>query len=590
MSATAHAASPSSSSASSGGGHAIPSHLNSPWRPYQLWQRRVYPNQVWIFVGTALGLLVIFNIIHHLRVRSRKNALLRNLNVPTEKAEPTGNNTASWRRLPRAVETGFKIAAFRWTIPYGRTYVLSLAEVFFTVGYLAALLIWSFINSHGAQQPFWSQRTGAIAYKQFMLLPLLAGKNNIITLLTGLSYEKINIMHRAIARTLFILILLHTFQKVESFSRANLTQERYYTGVMGTVAFGAIFLTSLRPARSNAFELFLIIHIILVAVFLAGMYFHQPEDSLYVWLFVGFWLFDRASRVLRMIFVNRGESASRSATITAISQDSIQLVLPNRQIKWNAGQHVFLILPTVSNIPFEAHPFTIANIPERDQRGNKSSETDLVFYIRAMDGFTRKLYEYAQAHNGGTVPALVDGPYGVPPPIHSFTTVILIAGGSGVSFTVPLLLDIVSAARRQKTPVKRVVFVWSVKNYEDLGWASEVLTMVNQTLTPTLSLDLRIHVTRASGLVPSLESEKQATDPMSPMSPISEKGLDSPIKGSRTDVMISTIEDGSTQGGHSMSKVVKTGHGSLKTRIGRPDLSAIIQEEIQASSGPVSVN
>ncbi|KAG8803422.1 hypothetical protein FRC16_005354 [Serendipita sp. 398] len=238
MSATAHAASPSSSSASSGGGHAIPSHLNSPWRPYQLWQRRVYPNQVWIFVGTALGLLVIFNIIHHHRVRSRKNALLRNLNVPTEKAEPTGNNTASWRRLPRAVETGFKIAAFRWTIPYGRTYVLSLAEVFFTVGYLAALLIWSFINyQHHAPR-----------YSTNLVHPHFA---------PYIPESRVSVSSFAVH------LIANT--SLRSFSRANLTQERYYTGVMGTVAFGAIFLTSLRPARSNAFELFLIIHIILVA-------------------------------------------------------------------------------------------------------------------------------------------------------------------------------------------------------------------------------------------------------------------------------------------------------------------------------------
>ncbi|KAG8829329.1 hypothetical protein FRC17_006752 [Serendipita sp. 399] len=211
-----------------------------------------------------------------------------------------------------------------------------------------------------------------------------------------------------------------------------------------------------------------------------------------------------------------------------------------------------------------------------------------------MDGFTRKLYEYAQAHNGGTVPALVDGPYGVPPPVNTFMTVVLIAGGSGVSFTLPLLLDIISAARRQATPVKRVVFVWSVKNYEDLGWASGVLTLASNNASPTLSLDLRIHVTRASGLVPSLEStadEKQiGGEPMSPLSPSSEKGLDSPAKDSRTDVMITAIEEGSTQGGHSMSKVMKSVSGNFKTRIGRPDLSGIIQEEIQASSGPVSVN
>lgn len=37
----------------------------------------------------------------------------------------------------------------------------------------------------------------------------------------------------------------------------------YWTGVMGTVAFGAIFLFSLRPIRNRAFEFFLYLHILL---------------------------------------------------------------------------------------------------------------------------------------------------------------------------------------------------------------------------------------------------------------------------------------------------------------------------------------
>lgn len=72
-------------------------------------------------------------------------------------------------------------------------------------------------------------------------------------------------------------------------------------------------------------------------------------------------------------------------------------------------------------MPFESHPFTIASI--RDDKNQ-----DLVFTIRAMDGFTHRLYTHAVENPGKSVMVLVDGPYGTPPAVNTFSTVILLAG------------------------------------------------------------------------------------------------------------------------------------------------------------------
>ena len=53
--------------------------------------------------------------------------------------------------------------------------------------------------------------------------------------------------------------------RFSSFTPPKLAAEKYLTGTMATVAFGAIFLTSLRPIRTHAFEFFLILHICLIA-------------------------------------------------------------------------------------------------------------------------------------------------------------------------------------------------------------------------------------------------------------------------------------------------------------------------------------
>ncbi|KAJ8584100.1 hypothetical protein M405DRAFT_747592, partial [Rhizopogon salebrosus TDB-379] len=45
------------------------------------------------------------------------------------------------------------------------------------------------------------------------------------------------------------------------------------------------------------------------------------------------------------------------------------------------------------------------------------------------------------------VRAFVDGPYGPSLNLVSYDTSVLIAGGSGVSYTLPILLDIVECVR-----------------------------------------------------------------------------------------------------------------------------------------------
>jgi hypothetical protein len=165
---------------------------------------------------------------------------------------------------------------------------------------------------------------------------------------------------------------------------------------------------------------------------------------------------------------------------------------------------------------------------------------------------------------------------------------------------------LVSAANSQKTLVKRVVFLWSVKDHGslrfipssifeltgfflgDLKWASDILTTAAANAPSTLDLDLRVHVTRANGLVPSLneltEEKVEEKAPVTPTSPNSKEGFDTPMKESRTDVL-STGEDRLSQGGSDSPT-----RSAFTTNFGRPNIPEIIQKEIEESSGPISVN
>lgn len=124
---------------------------------------------------------------------------------------------------------------------------------------------------------------------------------------------------------------------------------------------------------------------------------------------------------------------------------------------WAAGQTGYLITPSVSTLPFEAHPFTIASYDSskdvdssHDSTLSKHTETssadekgtrtpvsawdegarsywnDLVFLINVRKGYTKRLGKIAAEK--GTVKAWIDGPYGPSPDLSLFDTSVVIAG------------------------------------------------------------------------------------------------------------------------------------------------------------------
>lgn len=143
---------------------------------------------------------------------------------------------------------------------------------------------------------------------------------------------------------------------------------------------------------------------------------------------------DRLVRWTRVIYANRfwrnfnpyRRNPDSIATVELLSTNVMQVRL-TRRMMWKAGQHAYLIMPTISNHVWEAHPFTIANVPTEDSRREK----ELVFIVKARDGFTKRLLRHAKSASTGEegiVECAVDGPYGCPPSLATFSSAILIAG------------------------------------------------------------------------------------------------------------------------------------------------------------------
>jgi ferric-chelate reductase len=106
--------------------------------------RQEYPKQLWYFVASGIALFVLANFWANLRRHARRSTLI---------AKPLSYNSTniytgpiSWRRLPVAIGSAWNIAAYRWTVPYGKNHILSLTELGVTILYAGAVLTWSFVN------------------------------------------------------------------------------------------------------------------------------------------------------------------------------------------------------------------------------------------------------------------------------------------------------------------------------------------------------------------------------------------------------------------------------------------------------------
>lgn len=104
----------------------------------------------------------------------------------------------------------------------------------------------------------------------------------------------------------------------------------------------------------------------------------------------------------------------------------------------------------------------------------------LTFFIKPRRGMTMTLANRIREHEKQNeiqgfprgreleIKCLIEGAYGVSHPLHLFETVVLIAGGVGITTILPYLVDYMERARGQdrRTLTRRLVFLWTAKEEE----------------------------------------------------------------------------------------------------------------------------
>ncbi|KAF2455859.1 ferric reductase like transmembrane component-domain-containing protein [Lineolata rhizophorae] len=356
-----------------------------------------------------------------------------------------------------------------------------------------------------------TKRFGIIAASQlpFHYLLSLKPRFNPIQLLTGLSHEQLNPFHRLLGRLIIMLLLLHASFYLNFFVRASLLTKRtrdfdVIFGVLSLLLLITLGTTSLAYIRERSYSIFYTLHISGSLVLLATLSQHTAHLRAYVLTALGLHA--------AFTYLREAHALTLPATLTLLPHTRlirVRLTLPpaHPARRWRPASHVYVHRPTAAAAGaadgslgataaltrfLRSNPFTVASLPDRDG--------ELLLVARARCGATRALAEAAAAAGAagdgaealrageqdvvpeGVTPrrevALrVHGPYGAarwmaPKWWADFERVLLIAGGIGGTFTVPVWREIVEceAGCAGSTRRTKVRMVWAVKKPAEAGW------------------------------------------------------------------------------------------------------------------------
>ncbi|KAK7052300.1 iron reductase [Favolaschia claudopus] len=339
----------------------------------------------------------------------------------------------------------------------------TLGQALVLLAYLSVLIYPFSVATAG---PFVDlDRAAWIAISQVPLVVLFASKNNLLGMMLGMGYESLNFFHR-FAATLFILCCnVHSVgyiftwaQEGDFTSRIKVYGNQY--GLLAMVAVNLMFFFSTSFFRSRFYRIFVTSHILGFAIIIPAMWFHKSASHGYIYVALGFYALDHILRLVKTRMYN--------ATIRPLpDMGTTRIEVPYLNGGWRAGQHVRLrVLTGALGLTgwAESHPFTIASV--------SGSSEGLVLMVKKSGDWTSKLFDFAksggltEAGVGRNVKVVLEGPYGGPghAMFHSYSAAVFIVGGSGISFAMSAIQDLIEKDLRGQSRVKIIELIWTVQD------------------------------------------------------------------------------------------------------------------------------
>ena len=171
---------------------------------------------------------------------------------------------------------------------------------------------------------------------------------------------------------------------------------------------------------------------------------------------------------------------------------------PHRPLPANPGT------PMVRNssaLPVKHRELVATAIPKK---------TTMHFIISKHSGFTKALYDSAQSAAAITDPekpekgcvlklvGLVEGPYGGHHSFNSFGTVVLVAGGVGITHCLGYVRHLLHGYNEGTVATQKVKLVWVIRKSEHIHWVSDWLEEILRMPLCRRVLEIDIYITQPS--------------------------------------------------------------------------------------------
>ncbi|CAG8978708.1 hypothetical protein HYALB_00004691 [Hymenoscyphus albidus] len=370
-------------------------------------------------------------------------------------------------------------------------------------------------------------RTGHLAVVNMASLFIFAARNNPLVPILGIPFDTFNLLHRWVGRIVVFEALAHTFfwgannynawglHGLASHIRADLF---LIYGLLAMVAMVTLLFQSISVIRHAFYESFLHLHQLLVVIILISILLHCTIQELpqkpFIYILISFWALERLTRLIR-IFCRRGATVQ----IEALAGGACRVTFDVRG-KWtkSPGCHIYAYIPGVSF--WMSHPFSVAWVDDRapsdlepGDRNSSFTDTEADFkpvgkskrslvscVIAKRTGMTAALYHQARQSPTGIIKlrAFVEGPYGGLENMRSYGTVVLFAGGVGITHQVSHVRDLVNGFADGTCSTRKVVLIWSVRSAEQLEWISPWLEELSTISKRGCELIVLQYVTRPS--------------------------------------------------------------------------------------------
>lgn len=515
------------------------------------WSQSAKYGLAWVYLGLLLLVIATAIRLYHLwgdkiRTATYKEEVINSAITSTPDEAPSAMTDSSTRRFFPAsgplinekdrVEVpnttwrplNKTIALFRWVF-YRTTPVVRILGMKFVFPSLSAIVLvligvtmsvlYCFLPqplyyaSIAFGSPPLAIRAGMMSVALVPWVVALATKANPISVMTGVSHERLIVLHRWGAWICIFLALIHAipfwYQSTRDAS-GFATYKLYFfqhwyiftTGISALAPLLFLGLHSLPVFRRMAYEFFVMLHIPVAWGFIGLMFWHCNN-------YLGSWSYLYAtlaimvlSWVMRFFFLNWTNPFRASfligeeSAITILPENAIKVTIPTQK-RWRPGQYVYLRMPGISL--FGNHPFTIASLCSADFPSEYGEEyRDMTLVFRPFGGFTRKVFD--TAHRKGpykTYRAFIDGPYGgMQRDMASFDQVIFFAGGSGITAIASQLLDLIKRMRDGKATTTSIKVVWALKRPELMEWFKEELRICRECAPPN-SVQCNFFITAA---------------------------------------------------------------------------------------------